>query len=72
MTFGPGIEPEEPTHILSVEVPLALRLGPLDAIVVRDALSIVLSLARCSGAICAEPQATLREVDTAQNAPGSK
>lgn len=59
---GAGIEPEQPTHMLTVRIPLKLD-GPFSSVVFRDALNVVLSLARVSNRITADAEATLAEVE---------
>ncbi len=54
-------EYEPPTHTLTIEVPLRL-VGPFPHIVVKDAITAVLSIARVSGSVTGNPQVTLTEV----------
>jgi hypothetical protein len=54
-------EYEPPTHMLTIEVPLRL-VGPFPQIVVKDAITAVLSIARVSGSVTDNPQVTLSEV----------
>lgn len=56
-------ERRSPTHILTVEIPYYLDGGPFDALVVKDALTAVLSIARIAGRVCDTPEASIREVD---------
>jgi hypothetical protein len=56
--------PEEPTHIMTVEVPMRLD-GPFSAVVFRDALTAVLTLCRVANLIVDTPEVTLREVERA-------
>jgi hypothetical protein len=56
----------DPTHILTVEVPLDLSDrpdAPLEVLAAEEALRIVLALSRAAfvGALCGGAQVTLRE-----------
>lgn len=55
-------EREPTTHILTIEVPYVLHSGPFDAVVVKDAITAVLAIARVAGHVCDNPQAWIREV----------
>lgn len=59
--FNHGVY-EPPTHMLTIEVPLRL-VGPFPQIVVKDAITAVLSIARVSGSVTDNPQVTLTEVE---------
>lgn len=58
----PGIEPVEPTHTLTIEVPLRL-IGPFSSRVVKDVITSVLSILRVSGSVTDAPEVTLREIE---------
>lgn len=57
------IERRAPTHILTVEVPLALDV-PHEFDPVQDALRMIVPITRLgtSGALCDDAQVTIREI----------
>lgn len=59
------IDRQPPTHILTVEIPYRLDGGPFDALIVKDAVTAVLAIARVAGHVCDTPQASIREVEGA-------
>jgi hypothetical protein len=68
VSYGTGVEPEPPTHILTVVVPFRLHGGPFDGVPVQDAIKVILSLCRCAVAVCDSPQVTFREAEHADGA----